>query len=257
MLDDITYAKLERVNLREIEQRDPDLFCRRYERVIYPPGESKALRSELSMIKQGANESIEKFAFRIAETAAKAYDRAAMRDEASYTAFIQGIYDIAIKTKVHESDVDNFEDAVALAERLERVAKSLNATHMDSSPIFSIDSTPAGETLNISSGESSRPDNQRPQRFPDPGSRENNHRLPQDRRYNAGRGGRRNQIRCYYCGRENHVMRNCYQMRDDLNNGNSLQQLIDRANDRHTQNRNRLNMERAGPRNPAENRRSQ
>ena len=251
MLDDITYAKLERVNLRELEKRDPDLFCRRYERVIYPPGESKALRSELSMIKQGANESVEKFAFRISETAAKAYDRAAMRDEASYTAFIQGINDIAIKTKVHESDVDNFENAVALAERLERVAKSLNATHVDPSPIFSVDSAPSGETLNISSGESPRTDNHRPLHLLGHGSRENTYRPPQERQHNAGRGGRRNQLRCYYCGRENHVMRNCYRLNDDLNNGNSLQELIDRTNNRR---QNRLNGNRAGQRNPAENR---
>ena len=84
MVDDITYAKLEKVELENREKRDPELFCRRYERVIYPPGESKALRSELAMIKQGAEETIETFAFRISETAAKAYNDIPMRHEASY-----------------------------------------------------------------------------------------------------------------------------------------------------------------------------
>ena len=141
MVDDITYAKLEKVELEDREKRDPVLFCRRYERVIYPPGESKALRSELAMIKQGADETIETFAFRISEIAAKAYTLdIPMRHEASYTAFIQGIYGTSIKTKILESEVDNFSDAVQLAERLERVAKSLNTPDVNSvsTTIFAI-----------------------------------------------------------------------------------------------------------------------
>ena len=259
MLDDITYAKLERVHLRDREKRDPDLFCRRYERVIYPPGESKALRSELAMIKQGANESIEKFAFRISEIAAKAYNTAAMRNEASYTAFIQGIYDTSIKTKVHESDVDNFENAVSLAERLERVSKSLNATQIDPSPIFAVNSTPTVEQPSTTQVETSRHDSRVQQaHFSNSNSRDNASNRPQyrrdrqDRRDRQERGGRRSQIRCHYCGRGNHVMRNCYQMNDDLNNGHSLQELIDRTNNRR---QNRLNGEEAGQRDPAANRR--
>ena len=252
MLDDITYAKLERVDLREREKRDPEMFCRRYERVIYPPGESKALRSELAMIKQGANESVEKFAFRISEIAAKAYDTAAMRNEASYTAFIQGIYDISIKTKVHESDVDNFENAVSLAERLERVSKSLNAIHVDPSPIFAVNSTPTEESLSPSPGETSRHGSRmQPAQVINPNRRDNAGGRPQQRRDRQDRDGRRGQIRCYYCGRGNHVMRNCYQMNDDLNNGHSLQELIDRTNNRR---QNRLNGEEAGQRDPAANR---
>ena len=71
--------------------------------------------------------------------ASKAYNNQPMRNEAAYTAFIQGIHDLSIKTKVLESDVNNFTEAVQLAERLERVSKSLNASEMaEHTPIFAI-----------------------------------------------------------------------------------------------------------------------
>ena len=112
MVDDITYAKLEKVQLSEREKANPELFCRKFENAVYPPGESKAMRSELAMIKQSAGENIDNFAFRMSEMAAKAYVDLEVRSEACYTAFIQGIYDLSIKTKIHESDVNNFTEAV-------------------------------------------------------------------------------------------------------------------------------------------------
>ena len=40
------------------------------------------------MIKQGANKSVEKFAFRISEIATRAYDTAAVRNKAAYVLII-------------------------------------------------------------------------------------------------------------------------------------------------------------------------
>ena len=256
MVDEITYAKLEKVILTPEEMTNPELFCARYEQVIYPPGESKALRSELAMIKQSCNESIEDFGFKISEMATKAYINQAMRDEASYTAFIQGIYDISIKTKVHESDVDNFTDAVQLAQRLERVAKSLNSSTTTSTPIFAINETPARQaeapyrrldSNNRPPGGSyprnngprdvsnqSRPNQQqtyrrpqnmdgsyRPNRRPFSGNqnRDNSRSYgPQNTRYLRGR--------CHYCNREGHYMRSCDRLTYDLDAGYTLSELI-------------------------------
>ena len=142
MVDDITYAKLCKVPLTDEEKAIPELFCRKFERAIYPPSESKALRSELAMVKQGANETVGQFAFRISEMALKAYPHAALRDEASYTAFIQGLYDIALKTKVLESDVDNFDEALQYAERLERVARSVKSSNLtEPAAVFAVGSS--------------------------------------------------------------------------------------------------------------------
>jgi hypothetical protein len=184
--------------------------------------------------------------------AAKAYDTIATKNEASYTAFIQGISDISIKTKIHESEADNFQDAVRLAERLERVSKSLNAHQHDPAPIFAIEREAAPDSPGDTSG-------------PNPATREppqanswgrsnvnnNVNNRPQDSRTPQYGGVGRTRRRCHYCDRENHVMRNCYQLRDDLNSGNCPQQLIDRNNNRHN---NRLNARRAGQTPPAEDR---
>jgi hypothetical protein len=171
-----------------------------------------------------------------------------MRNEASYTAFIQGIYNIAIKTKVH---VDNFEAVIRLAERLERVSKSLNQPHSEPSAIFAVsaDSIPVRNTQPNEPNRS--PD--LPQERPTQNNRSNRDYRPQERRNPQNTTGK-SRLKCYHCGRENHVMRNCYQLRDDLRQGSSLQlqELIDRTNNRH---QNRLfNGQRAGQRNPAETR---
>ena len=253
-LDDVTYAKLEGVKLRDHEARDPNQFCSIYERIIYPPGESKALRSELAMIKQGANESMESFSFRISEMAAKAYSKVEMRNEASYTAFIQGIYNIAIKTKVHESDVDNFQDAVKLSQRLERVSKSLHGPTEESAAIFAIKSPSIGDTATPEP--KNDPINPSGPSYRNNGPRGQPHHQSQGQNRptaTPARSGVRNRIRCHYCGRDNHVMRFCYRLRDDLNNGGStLQELVDRANNRR---QNHLNAERAATNTAAPNQR--
>lgn len=211
MIDDVTYAKISRTPLSEIEKTNPDLFCRRFERIIYPPGESKSVRSELAMIKQGSNETIDEFAFRISEMSSRAYSDEHIKREAAYTAFIQGIYNIGIKTKIHESEVNNFEEATLLAKRLERVATSLNIETTSPSHVYQVgNSTPS----NSNTVTNDNPNSRRPN---------GNYR---QRNFNN-----RN-FRCYYCGGANHIMRSCFTLRDDIASGQALPDIIDRLSSR-------------------------
>ena len=224
MIDEQTYARLSEVSLTNTERESSDLFCAMFEKAIYPPGESRATKSELASCKQEPSEAIATYAFRISELALKAYPKqneVVVRNECSNTSFLQGIYDQAIKVKVHESDTDSFEESVALAERLERVSLSMK-TDDNSSLLEPV----AVLAIKPDTGRNVQSERSHDNLLPSVSSRH-----PRD---NAGSGtcinrptsfensvretSSNNAITCHYCGKRNHVWRECYSYKADQEN---------------------------------------
>ena len=124
-VDDETYSTLKSVHLEEVEMRDEEKFCEAYKKVIYGD-EGIHLKSEVMDCKQQSDEDVSDFAYRLKEKASIAFDDQNLTDEACLLSFVRGVKDTYIRRKLNEGDITDFNDALKLAKKLEKVDKMLN-----------------------------------------------------------------------------------------------------------------------------------
>ena len=122
-VDDETYAVLKSVHLKDQnEKSNAALFCGIYKEAIYGD-ESIALKSEVLDCKQKDCEDIAEFSYRLTEKANIAYDDPDVKDENCLLAFVRGVKSAYIRRKLNESTLTEFNQAVKLAKRLEKIEK--------------------------------------------------------------------------------------------------------------------------------------
>ena len=249
-LDDETFAMLQNVQLSDEEKRDAQLFCNVYKKAMYGE-EEQSLKSDLFDYTQSPNDSITEFAFKLKEKGELAFSDKEQRSDACLTAFLRGINDSHIKRKLNETRVENFEDAIKTAKRLERVDRMMNPNPTSRNPIKAI--LKESSRVDFESG-SQEPERQsRPRARSNSWSRRSDDRDNSQGRYTPARhreyspssspryasfngerqqGGYRRDQRsatsrsrrepptCWTCNRTGHVQRNCWSRRDSFGNGN-------------------------------------
>ena len=128
MVDDFTLDKLRKVPLSRDQMKDARKFIDLYEKKINPSHEGRTFRSKLADLKQKSGESIEDFAYRITDTASRAYSESeeALQEEACFSSFLKGLTDPDIKMKLHENtNIERFEEALDEAVRLESIKSTI------------------------------------------------------------------------------------------------------------------------------------
>lgn len=141
-----TYEKLSRVQLSPEEKSNISSLAKRYIAEIFPPSETRAMRTELLTLRQKSDEKIEDFCFRIDEIAGKsAYETDQVQDEISMQALFTGVSNPKIKEELLKGDHSNYQAAVKSALRMERVIAALKSTNQsepdsesDVLPVFNI-----------------------------------------------------------------------------------------------------------------------
>ena len=132
MVDDFTREKLKKISLTPGQSRDAKEFMNEYMKKMCPPHEGSTFRALLADIKQkSSGESVEDFAFRISETASRAFSDSQdlLREDACFSSFRKGLKDPSLKMKLHEDvTITTFEKAVEEASRLEGIRTSLGVT---------------------------------------------------------------------------------------------------------------------------------
>ena len=119
-MDDITYTTLEAVDLTAEEKEKPELFVNVYKNVIYGD-ESIPLKNEFITCKQESDENVEEFAFKLQSKGKIAFTDNKVRDENCLLSFIRGVRSTYIKRKLNESSLSDFNEALKLAKKLEKV----------------------------------------------------------------------------------------------------------------------------------------
>ena len=124
--DDHTYSILKTVDLSANEKRSADSFCEKYKEALYGD-ELFFLKSKLLNCTQMENEDISGYVYRMREMASIAYKDRERGEENCLLAFLKGVKSTEMRIKLNESIILNFTDAVKLANKIERVERTLNS----------------------------------------------------------------------------------------------------------------------------------
>jgi hypothetical protein len=135
---DETYEKLARIQLGDNEKRDISLLMEQYENAIYPTSSAQTLKSELQNVTQRSEESAEEFAFRISDISDKAYSNLAVRNESALATFIRGCNNSGIKAKILDAEVTNFDDAIRIAVKWEKINAVISPVQEHDSALYRI-----------------------------------------------------------------------------------------------------------------------
>ena len=126
-VDDTSYSLLRPVELTRNQKRDCQQFCTIYKDVIYGE-ESMPLKNELRNLQQEVDEDIIEYSSRLREKGSIAFeDRQEDTMELEcLLAFMNGLQSKYIKRKLGEHNVSEFNEAVKLAMRFEKIEKITN-----------------------------------------------------------------------------------------------------------------------------------
>ena len=183
-LDEKTYDKLKGVKLDADGKKDERVFCQEYLKVIYGQEDVRNLRSTLMTMGQREDESIDDYCQRLSELGLMAYENEEVREQNMVTAFLQGIFDPAMKQKLYESTAQTFAEVKTHARRIEKASEVIDMTNRTQKILGIGDSTSSV-----------------------PGPSTDSRGIPQSGdRGVSGRG-------CYKCGSLEHFKRECPQMR--------------------------------------------
>ena len=198
-------------------------------RKINPSHEGRTFRSKLADLKQKSGESIEDFAYRITDTASRAYSEFedALREEACFSSFLKGLTDPDIKIKLHENtNIERFEEALDEAVRLDSIKSTIRPQqrfkettsedveilrinddreeHGYESRVVGQENDNATETIATSNGSGLNPG---PSSY---GSNRNFQRgNSRGTQRNQRRGNRNGPIICFNCNQPNHKAKDC------------------------------------------------
>ena len=119
-----TWDRLQRLNVNPLERCDIDLLVKRFTEEMFPPTQSWTIRTQLMAQKQSSTETVQEFCSRIEELASKAgYATELEKDQCCLQVLVIGARDTAVKTKLYESQLTSYNDAVKLAVNTERIAQ--------------------------------------------------------------------------------------------------------------------------------------
>ena len=126
LVDEFTAEKLRKVPLSTEQKRFAQMFTTEYIKKINPSHEGRTYRTKLADLRQDSKECIEDFAYRLSDTASRAFadtpSERLLREEACFSAFLKGLIDPEIRMKLHEfKSITTFEDAMDEACRLESI----------------------------------------------------------------------------------------------------------------------------------------
>ena len=124
-VDDATYSTLKPIKLTDSEKRDPERFCNVYKDVIYGD-QNMAMKNEFFNCKQKLDEDISDFVCRLRDKASIAFEDEKIADDNCLQALCRGVKNKYIKRKLNESNLENVNDAIKLAKRLEKVETMLS-----------------------------------------------------------------------------------------------------------------------------------
>ena len=134
-VDDKTYSILKTVTLKPSDKCDAEAFCEIYKREIYGD-ESLSLKNDVLNCQQNSDETISEYAYRLREKANIAYLNTEMGEENCLLAFLRGVKNIDIKTKINEASLDSFNETVRLAKKIEGVKSMLSGEKPEAVPIL-------------------------------------------------------------------------------------------------------------------------
>ena len=142
LLDDRTYQLLADVKLESPERGDAERFCRKYMQVYYPESAIQSLQNEVLACQQQAGESIDDYSYNLRAKGKVAFPDEHMREVNCRIAFLNGVRNVNMKRKLNESNHLNFEEAIEMAKRLERVENMMSNSMVEVTPILnSLDET--------------------------------------------------------------------------------------------------------------------
>ena len=101
-----TWEILQKISLRPDERCNIDLLIKRYSEEMFPPTQSWAFKAELMALRQLASENLQQFISRIEELASKiGYDCESKKDESCLHVLVVGARDIAVRSKLYETQL--------------------------------------------------------------------------------------------------------------------------------------------------------
>ena len=126
-VDNETYTTLKSTELTNAQKADANLFCPIYKQMFYG-NLGVLLRNEVRDCRQNSTETITEYAHKLRETANAAFSDHDAAEYECFLTFLGGVHDPGIKRKLNEStSLNNFEDALQLAKRLEKIEKTFNS----------------------------------------------------------------------------------------------------------------------------------
>ena len=205
-VDDQTYSALKMVKLENSAKCDATIFCEIYKNAIYGD-ESLFLKNEVLNCQQKAAETISQYTYRLREKANIAYLNSEIADENCLLAFLRGVKSNDMKIKLNEAFLNNFNEAVKMAKKIERVEGMLG-NQPEVVPILKqagfSDSDPQHEVYyrqKVSSNLTDKYYNY---------NRDSNRTFNNRYYRNRQNFGRRRPITCWGCGKQNHKLAVCW-----------------------------------------------
>ena len=130
-----TWDRLHRLVLDTHERCNVDLLIKRYTEEMFPPTQSWTIRTELMAQKQSSTETVQEFCSRIEELASKAgYASETEKEQGCLQVLIIGARDTSVKTKLYESQLTSYGEAVKLAVNTERIAEVAGGNNTSFTP---------------------------------------------------------------------------------------------------------------------------
>lgn len=220
-VDDMTYSTLKMVKLENSAKCDANIFCDIYKKEIYGD-ESLSLKNEVLNCRQKADETISQYTYRLREKANIAYLNSEIADENCLLAFLRGVKSNDMKIKLNEAFLDNFNVAVKMAKKIERVGGMLGK-QPEVVPILQQAGFNRGSSN--SEGRGRRRSSEGYESDPEQLNRSNVKSNSTDRYYRHSRDsnrtsnnryknrqnfGRRRPITCWGCGKQGHKFAVCW-----------------------------------------------
>ena len=129
LVDDFTRERLKKITLSPGQRRDAKQFIEEYIKKMCPPHEGSTFKARLAdMIQKPSGETVEEYAYRISDTASRAYtdSESALKEEACFSVFMKGLTDSELRIKLHENtNIKTFEQALDEATRLETIKATI------------------------------------------------------------------------------------------------------------------------------------
>ena len=211
--DSITYRKVKAAmaQLNNIDKLNVRALTSALKKRLQPAARTRIKKINLSTIRQGEDESVETFTFRVRESAELAYEDMVKRDEAALNALIAGIKDCRLHEKLMSSECQTFDEASRIAIKFEEITKSSknrwgNQDSSLSSHNVDLDLLAVSDREVRNDSETNNP------------SRESQGQFVSYTGYQQ----RPNSAVCYNCQCPGHIQRNCNMERSDrMSRGNA------------------------------------